>query len=243
MSHTDTRQLSEAEQRRTDGAVSRRPARLSAALSLAVAAIAVSLVEPAAMVGTFVTAAGFVITNEGVHRIRTERRLIGSGGLLVGTAVVLGGIGLAVASVAKLPALIEVGLGVVGVVCLGLGTLPLRGSGSRFLVKLGAALVLLTIVAGGLFQDAGAVPLLVSCAALVGSWDAAENSINVGEQLGRETKTWPIEAAHLGGTALVGVVAVGAGLVVRDLGTPGLPLHSLAFLLVALVFLTLALHD
>lgn len=243
MSSTRERQRNETVTRQTDGAVTRRPARLSAALSLLVAAVAVSLVEPASMVGTLVTAAGFVVANEGAHRFRTDRRLVGSGGLAVGVAVVLGGIGLAISSVTKLPALIEVGLGVFGVVCLGLGTLPLRGTGSRFLVKLGAGAVLLTIVAGGLFQDAGTVPLLVSCAALVGSWDAAENSINVGEQLGRETKTWTVEAAHLGGTALVGVTAVGAGLVVRDLGTPGLPLHSLALLLVALVFLTLALHD
>ncbi|RDZ62162.1 hypothetical protein C5B90_17555 [Haloferax sp. Atlit-12N] len=226
-----------------NGEITRRPTRLSAALSLLAAALAVSLVNTDAATGTFVAVAGLVVAIEGAHRFRTEQRLLGTAGLLVGGLVGVGGAGLAVSSATGQSQLIEVGLGLFGVVCLGLGVLPLRGSGSRGLSKLGCASVLLAIVGGGLFQTAGAVALLLACAALIVSWDAAENSIAVGEQLGREAKTWTVEAAHFGGTALVGGVAVGAGLVVRDLGTPGLPLHAVAFMLVALVFLTLALHD
>ncbi|CQR52975.1 MULTISPECIES: DUF7519 family protein [Haloferax] len=225
------------------GAVTRRPARLSAALSLFAAALSVSVVVSGASAGLFAAVAGLVITSEGAHRFRTGRQLLGVLGLLVGVLVAVGGAGAAAASAAGRPQLIETGLGILGVFCLGLGVLPLRGAGSRGLCKLGCASVLLTVVAGGLFQTAGLLALLVSCAALVVSWDAAENSISVGEQLGRESRTWTIEAAHFGGSALVGGVAVGAGLVVRDLGTPGLPLHAVAFMLVALVFLTLALHD
>lgn len=224
-------------------AVTRRPVRLGALVSLLAASVSVSLVEPAATTGMFVTVVGIAVTREGAHQFRKTNRLLGGAALAVGAVVGVAGVGLAATSVARVPGMVEVGLGIVGIACLGLGTLPLRGTGSRLSVKLGSAAILLCIVAGGLFQDAGTVPLLLSCAALVLSWDAAENSINVGEQLGREAKTWPVEAAHLGGTTAVGGVAVVSGLVVRDLGTPGLPLHSVAFLLVALVFLTLALHD
>ncbi|WP_416841694.1 hypothetical protein [Haloferax sp. DFSO52] len=224
-------------------AVTRRPVRLSALVSLLAASVAVSLIEPAATVGMFVMVVGIAVTREGAHRFRETNRLFGTAALGIGGIVSIAGVGLAATSVTRVPGMVEVGLGIVGLGCLGLGTLPLRGTGSRLLVKLGNAAILLCIVGGGLFQDAGTIPLLLSCAALVLSWDAAENSINVGEQLGRESKTWPVESAHLGVTAVVGGIAVVSGLVVRDLGTPGLPLHSVVFLLVALVFLTLALHD
>ncbi|ELZ69217.1 hypothetical protein C457_10276 [Haloferax prahovense DSM 18310] len=226
-----------------NGEITRRPARFSAALSLFAVALSVSLVNTGASTGTFVAVVGLVLAIEGAHRFRTGQRLLGAAGLLVGVLVATGGAGLAVSSATGQSQLIESGLGLFGLLCLGLGVLPLRGAGSRGLSKLGCASVLLAVVAGGLFQTADAVALLVACAALVVSWDAAENSIAVGEQLGREAKTWTVEMAHFGGTALVGGVAVGTGLVVRDLGTPGLPLHAIAFMLVALVFLTLALHD
>lgn len=225
------------------GTVTRRPTRLSVTVSLLAATVAVSLIAPAATVGTLVAVVGFLVAREGAHRFRNDGRVLGTGGLLLGSLVAVAGVGLAMTGATGLPASIEVGLGLVGIVCLGLGTLPVRGTGSRLLVKVGAGAVLLCVVAGGLFQDAATTPLLVSCAALVGSWDAAENAISVGEQLGHESPTWTVESAHLGGTALAGVLAVASGLVVRDLGTPGLPLHSVVFLLVAVVFLTLALHD
>ncbi|WP_396613804.1 hypothetical protein ACH9L7_18180 (plasmid) [Haloferax sp. S1W] len=223
--------------------VARRPVRLSTVVALGAAAAAVSLIRPVAMPGAVVLAAGFVVSREGAHRFRTGGRAVGTGGLLVGALAALVGVGLSVASASQVPAFVEVGLGTFGIACVGLGTLPVRGTGSRLFVKVGTSAVLLCIVAGGLFQDAGTVPLLVSCAALVVSWDAAENSISVGEQLGRESTTWTVEEAHSGFTALVGGVAVLSSFAVRDLGTPGLPLHSVALLLVALVFLTLALHD
>jgi hypothetical protein len=226
-----------------NGTVTRRPVRLSVVVSLVAATVAVSLIESAATMGALVVVVGIIAAREGRYRLQKGDRLLGVGGLILGSVVAIAGVGLAMAGATGLPTLVEVCLGLFGIVCLGLGTLPVRGTGSRLLVKVGAGAVLLCIVAGGLFQDATATPLLVSCAALVGSWDAAENAINVGEQLGHEPTTWTVESAHLGGTAVVGGIAVVSGLVVRDLGTPGLPLHSVVFLLVAVVFLTLALHD
>jgi hypothetical protein len=224
--------------------VPKRPVWGGTLLSFALAGAVVVLLEDAALPGCLLQVVGLTLAAVSTHRARASgNTVLGGLGALVGGVLVVAGAGLAVASVSGIPSLATVGFGVAGVLVVGLGTLPLRGTGSRLFVKGGTALLLLSVVAAGLFREATLVVLLVAAAGVVVTWDAAENAITLGEQLGRSTGTWRVEATHLGGTGLAAGAAVVAGLFAQDLGTPGLDLHSLALLLVAVTLLTLALHD
>ncbi|WP_049985879.1 DUF7519 family protein [Halobellus rufus] len=221
----------------------RRPARLSSFLSLGIAATVVSVLEPDSSMGVLAVVLGLVVARAGAHRFRSDGRLHGSAALSVGGGVGLAGIALATSSTTDLAGLIEVGLGVAGIGCLGLATLPMRAVGSRLFLKAGSASVLFAVLAGALFGSVSGAVALAACAGVVAAWDAAENAVTVGEQLGDEARTWTIEVTHLAGTGLVGAVSVGTGLVVKGVGVDGLSLHSLALVLVGVVALTLALHD
>lgn len=224
--------------------VSRRPTRTASVVSLVVAAAVVAVIEPPTAVGVTAAVAGLLLAREGVHRVRSgARRLLGSLLLAVGTLVVGVGCVLAIGDASNVQSALQAGCGVFGVLLVGIGLLPLRGSGSRGFVKAGSAFLVLAVVSAGLFQDASTLELAVACVGSVLVWDAAETAINVGEQVGREPKTWPVEVGHLGGSSLAGGVAAVTVLSVEDLGTGGLELHTVALLLVVLVLLTLALHD
>jgi hypothetical protein len=223
--------------------VTERTTRPSLAAALVVAAAVVIALEGSVAPGVAAEVAGLVLLTVGVGVARGNHRVAGVAVAVVGAGVLAAGIGAAVSSTTGFAAATEVIPGAVGVAVLGLGLVPLRGAGSRFLLKAGTGLLLVSVVASGLFRRALPRSLLLASVGVVLAWDAGETAIDVGEQVGREPATAVVEATHLGASALVGLVAVAAGFVVMNLGTPGLPLESLAFLLVALVLLTLALHD
>lgn len=113
--------------------------------------------------------------------------------------------------------------------------------GSRRAVTAGAALTFVGLLFGGMV-GLPAPPLLVGVTAAVVSWDVGENAISVGEQLGREAHTASAELAHAAVSAVVGAVAAGFGFAVYSLSGGGLPLATLAFMLVAAVALGAALR-
>jgi hypothetical protein len=86
------------------------------------------------------------------------------------------------------------------------------------------------------------VPLLVSLAAAIVAWDAGEQAINVGEQLGRTARTWPSEVVHSLGSTVYGALSVGTAVVLFQADVTGLPLESLLLLLAAAVVLMVALY-
>jgi hypothetical protein len=130
-----------------------------------------------------------------------------------------------------------------GVLCVAAGVVPFRGEGSRRLLRAGTGLLFLTVLAAGLLQVVAVEPLLMSTAALLVGFDLGDNAVGLGEQLGRGAETLSVELSHGAVSLGVGAVAVGAGLVVPSIGTGGLSLSGLLLLLVALVGLSLALHD
>lgn len=221
-----------------------RPTTTSGVVSVVAAAVAVGLLVPAG--GTRLAVAAEVLSLAvvavGATLVRRGYRLAGAVVAVVGGGVALGAVAGAVATAGALAATIVTLPGVVGVLALALAVVPIRGTGSRWLGKVGAGLVFVTVLAAGLFQLATLRTLLVAAAGTVVAWDANERATNVGEQLGRLAETRRLEAVHAAGSLAVGVVAVGVGTVAAGLGSPGLPLSALAGLLVAVLLLTAALH-
>lgn len=223
----------------------RRPVRTSGVLSASAAGVAVCVVT--ASIGAWI-AVGICLSGLAAVAASLSRRRSGGGpaatlGLAAGTAVVLGSFVAAVVLVDSPSVLVETLLGLLGVVAVGLALAPLYGDGSRLLLKAGVAVTFACVLASGLFVEASLLELLVAGAGTIVSFDLGENAIGIGEQLGRRAGSEPIQAVHAVASVAVGAVAVLGCLVVRGVGTPGIPLLSLTLLLVAVLFLAVAIHD
>ncbi|WP_128477518.1 DUF7519 family protein [Halorussus pelagicus] len=129
-------------------------------------------------------------------------------------------------------------LGVAGFVVVAVGVVR----GSRRGVTLGASALLVGALVGGLLVGAPYV-LLPGVIATVLAWDFAEQAINVGEQLGRETDTTQLEVTHAAGSTVVGVGAGALGYGIYLAASGGQPVSALVFLLLAAVVLTSALRN
>ncbi|QLG60377.1 DUF7519 family protein [Halorarum salinum] len=222
----------------------KRPTVPSGTASVLVAGVTVWLLAPngtarLALVGQLATlgvlAGGFAL-------FRRDHRPLGVVAAFVGLVAWVGALAVAATATADLGEALVSLPGMAGLLALALALAPLRGSGSRGLLKLGAAGVTLSVLAAGLFGSVPLRTLLVCGAATFLAWDLGENAVNVGEQLGRRATTRRLEAAHGAGSLLVGGVAVGAGTVVSDVGSSGLPLPALALLLASVLLLAGALH-
>lgn len=162
---------------------------------------------------------------------------------VVGVAVGLGAVGFAgVRAAGEFSTILWTVPGVLGIVLLGLAVVPLRGSGTRWLVKAGAGALFLSVILAGLFRAAPVGTLLVAMAGTVVAWDAGEHAIDVGRQLGRGARTRRLDMAHVGATIVVGGVAVLVGHAVDGMQAGELSLSAFAVLFLALIALTVALH-
>jgi hypothetical protein len=220
-----------------------RPTRLSGGLAALAALAAVGVLATAAIRPALIAEAiALVLLAGGIEAAHRGRRLLGA--LVAGAGVVgvVGSVAWVWALGGDLLTLVEFAPGMVGAFLIALGVAPVRGQGSRRLVQAGAGLVFLTVLFGGTVLRPGLETLLLSGGATIVAWDAGENAIGVGEQLGRRADTRRIEAVHAVATVAVVGASVLAGLVVRGVGTPGLPLAELIALLIGVVLLAGALH-
>lgn len=237
-------------QRTADGAHGeRRPATMTARPSIVASVLAVG--AAAATVVTIgvgfvpvvaIELAGVLAVAGGLAHYRRGGTATGMGIAVAGGSAVAVAIGLAVAGTSGVSELLWVVPGVVGVALVGLAVAPLRGSGTRWLVKAGTGGLLLSVGLVGLFRAPPLGTLLLAMAGTVLAWDAGEHAIDVGRQLGRTTSTWRLDAAHVGATAAVGVVSVMTGHAVAGIRAGKLSLSAYALLFLALLGLTLALH-
>lgn len=221
-----------------------RPTRASGAFAVLLGLFAVVSLD-AATVGPAlaVEGVGLALLTGGLTLLHRGHRLAG-GVLLAGAAVAaLGALALLVIVTGEVFVAGQFVPGMVGVVVLALGVVPGRGDGSRRLVKAGTALVFLTVFAVGVVTKPSLGTLLVGGVAAVLAWDAGEQAVGLGRQLGRRAETYRAEAVHAVGSVVVGVGAVLAGRGVDGIGSPGLPLSVFALLVIGLVLLAGALHD
>ncbi|WP_436925501.1 DUF7519 family protein [Halosimplex amylolyticum] len=220
-----------------------RPARLSGALSVAVAFGALVSLGGGSTTAFAVEAVGLALLAVGVTVRRDRSRAAGDALVAVALAVVLGALALVWLDTRDLLVTAQTVPGMVGVLVLALGVIPARGRGSRRLVKVGSGLVLLSVFATAVVLKPPLQPLLVGTVAAVLAWDLGENAIGLGVQLGRRAETSRVELAHGLGSAAIGAGAVVAGKTVAGVGTPGFPLGVFALLLIGLVLLAGALHE
>lgn len=129
------------------------------------------------------------------------------------------------------------GIGALGGVALVAGALV----GSRRLLDYAALVVFGAVVFSGV-GGAHPGPLLVSLVALVVAWDAAEQAINVGEQLGREARTRRAESVHVATTTVVGLGGAAVGYGAYRLAGSGQPASAVVVLLLGTVLIVWALR-
>ena len=223
--------------------VRRRPATSSGALAVLVASgVALVLGSGAVRTGLAIELAGLAGIAAGFTVWRRERKrwslvLAGLGfvGCLVGVVAFLGRAPGPSAAIQSLPAML-------GVPVLAAALVPVRGSGSRTLVKLGVGSVFLTVLLAGFFRSATPDVLLGATAASVVAWDAGEQAIGLGEQLGRSATTWQLELVHVGATGLVAVAAVGGVYATRTVATGTPSFAGFTATAVALLLLVVALR-
>lgn len=227
----------------TATAVRRRPAIASGAAALVVAAgIPLVLGGDAVRTGLAVEAVGMAVFAGGHAVVRRGRGVSGRVLAGVGGAVCLAGVTAFAVQADGPSTVIRFLPAMVGVPVLVAAVAPVRGSGSRTLVKLGVGCVFLTVVLAAFFRSAGVTALLGATVASVVAWDAGEHAIGVGEQLGRAATTWRLELVHVAASALVGVAAVAVVHATRTVALGSLSFAGFAVTAVALVLLVVALR-
>lgn len=164
--------------------------------------------------------------------------------LIVGVSAAVAALALALLGPERLSRSLELLPGLLGVTALALGLLPARRRWvrSRYLVGTGASLVVIAAFTSGVVYGAGRVSLLVATALAVLAWDAGEQAIGLGEQVGRRAETTAVTLVHVGGGAAVGVAAVALAALVYAVNVTGVSLLVLVLLLAAAILLAVALY-
>ena len=222
-----------------------RPTVVSSVLAVAVAAGVVAAVAgPDVAVERWLglELVGLAVLAAGAVGYRRGRRVVGVVGALVGVAVSGGAVAGFLGEPLPTSELLRVLPGLLGVAVLAAALVPVRGEGSRLLVKAGAGGVFAAVVLAGLFQTTGLPVLLGTAVGSVVAWDAGDHAIGVGQQLGRRATTWRGEVTHVVGTAVVGVAGVVAVVAARSVADDGLSLTAFALVFLALVLLAAALR-
>lgn len=222
-----------------------RPLAGSAALSVLAAAVAVALVAdaPAQRMALLTALAGLGGVAAGLELAHRGRGLAAWLVGLGGGGVVLAGLALGFVRAAAASARVELLPGVVGLAVLTVGLAAAIPGRERHFVTAGTGTVLAGVLTSGVVYGAPAVSLLAATVATVVAWDLGEQAVNMGEHVGREARTWPVELVHGGASVVVGAAAVAAALAVYGTGVTGLPLGGLSALLVASVVLATALYN
>lgn len=222
----------------------RRPAPVTSAIALVVGVVAVALVADAAVQRRIlaIAAAGVAAFAAGVGTWRRGRRASGALLALAGSAVALYAIALAGTRPAFHVHRFELLPGVLGVWVLAAGVAPVRIGWERRLVTVGTGLVFVSVLMSGLVETTPLTSLLVAGALTILAWDAGENAVSLGHQVGARASTGRAEVVHGAASGVVAVVAVLLALLVHRLDVDGLPLAALAALLVAGVVLTLVYY-
>ena len=136
---------------------------------------------------------------------------------------------------------LELAPGLIGLWVLVVALVPIRATWSRQLIDLGTGLVFAGVLVSGVLRDASTTTLLIAAAATILAWDAADNAVSLGGQIGahRATESIRAELSHVGVAGAVAVVAVVVVSGIARLGVAGLPFAALLALVVAGVLFAL----
>lgn len=222
-----------------------RPAPTSSIVAVVVAAAVILVLgENSAAVRQWLSVgvAGLFAVALGTTASRGAYRL--GGGLLAvlgGSACIAAVVGLGT-DISRPSRLLTLVPGFLGLFVVAGTLVPIRGQGSRSVVKVGAAGLFAGVLFAGLFQTVPFEMLLGTTIGTVVAWDAGEHAIGVGEQLGRRATTWRLEVGHIAGTALVGVAGAFTVKFVDRFANSGLSLASFGLIFLAILLLLAALR-
>ncbi|WP_226012840.1 DUF7519 family protein [Halomicrobium salinisoli] len=222
-----------------------RPAVPGAVLAVLSGAAAVALLLDAAAQWRALLAALAGIAVCGLGYAAWQRSEAGLGALvaLAGAALLAVGFFLAATGPETTTHRLELLPGLLGLAVLAAGLLPVRAGRERTLVTVGTALLFVGVVASGVFRGSPLLALLAATVATVVAWDAGEQAVSLGRQVGRQAATARAVLMHSGGTILAGAVVALAALGVYRLNVTGLSLTALVALLAAGFVLILSLRN
>lgn len=192
--------------------------------------------------GLAIQVGGLLAVGIGLVGYRRGHRISGAAVAVAGGCVAAAAVGVFVSGSDSLSETLRFVTGFLGLPLLAAAVLPLRGRGSRTLAKLGAGGVFLCVVVSGLFQAVGVTNLLLATVATIIAWDAAENAVSIGEQLGRGATAWRLEATHTVGSALVGLAGVAGIHFTQGVAGGNLSLTAFTLMFVALLLFAAAMH-
>lgn len=221
----------------------RRPLALSGVGAVLAALVAVLVVAngPAQRIAVAIAVGGMTVLAVGLELRDRGYGLTGTGLALVGVVGLPAGLGWGFATVRGLSPRIELLPALVGLYVLVLGLGSAVAGWERWFTNAGTGSVLVAVFFSGFVHDASTQALLVGTAATVVAWDLSEQAINMGEHVGRQARTWPVELAHVTGAVVVAAAGVGGAIAIGGANITGLPLVGLAGMLVAGVALATAL--
>lgn len=183
----------------------------------------------------------FMLLCSGLVRQR-GRRITGLLLLITGSIIVCLSLGL---SVVFPMGLIERGAligGVFSPVLVLLGLYPLRVEWSRNLTGLGTALLSSSVVISEWVTQMGQVQLLLAVLLTVLAWDAAEQAITLGNDVGRGARTVAVSITHTTGSLAVGLLALTVAIGLYGRTPSSIPIAALVLLFGAVLLLLLALY-
>ena len=228
-----------------------RPAPAGAVLAVAAAVVGVAVVANTEAqllaIGTEVVAVAALGAGAELRERGRRGGLAAPAGwllLLVGVGAAVAALALAVVEPDRLSRQLELVPGLIGVTLLALGVRPAsdRRIRSRYLVGAGAAFVVIAAFTSGVIYGAGRTSLLVATALAVLAWDAGEQAVSLGEQVGRRAETAAVTLVHVGASAVVGVAAVALAGGIYAVNVTGASLFALVLLLGAAIVLSAALY-
>lgn len=220
-----------------------RPHIVSGGLSVLAGLLAILLVAPGSgqVAALGIALGGAAVLAVGVEVNHRGHRLVG---IVLGTAGVVGvlaALGWGIAETQAVEQRVEILPGLVGIAVLVGGVTAFVRDYERWFVSTGAGLILMTVVVSGLVEDAPVTLMLAATAATYVAWDCGEQAINLGEQVGRQARTWRPELVHAGAGVVIGGMGVVLAIAFSTVGVSGLPLLGLTTLLAAAVVLAAAL--
>lgn len=173
-----------------------------------------------------------------------DRQLLGVGFAIGGTLLVALAVAATLVAPAQLSHRIELLPGLVGLWLLVAGLIPIRVGWSRRFVDLGTGLVFAGVLTSGVLRSASTLTVVVSAAATIIAWDAAQNAVSMGGQLGASgSTTHRVELFHVVFTSAAAVVTIGVVVGLTRLGVDGLPFATLLALVIAAILLALGSHE
>lgn len=132
--------------------------------------------------------------------------------------------------------------GLLGLWILVAALVPIRFRWSRLCIDVGTGLLFVSVLTSGVARGASTAALVIAAAATILAWDAAENAVSIGHQIGGDAIRTTVggELVHVGLSVAVAGVAAVVILGVESVGIDGLPFAALVALLVAVLAFVLA---